>query len=311
MRETISFADYNTADYNFTLLFIWAPIINTHVAQYKELLLVRFFVEESQSKESVNKSFAGESISYIFPCGKICEDESNLKEAIEICIADSERLGARTSFVATLPHQVEWLKKYLSERESPIDYKIEEQRAYFDYIYDAEALITLKGKKYQSKRNFVNGFKRDNNWSYETINKGNIGEVALMNDEWCKLNGCGKNLSLQNEMCSVRQALNYFFDLDLEGGLIRVENRVVAFTIGEMLNKDTFLVHIEKAFYTVRGAYPIISQEFLTHMAEKYSFSYVNREDDTGDEGLRRAKMEYHPIKLAEKFKIELANKPY
>ena len=102
------------------------------------------------------------------------------------------------------------------------------------------------------------------------------------------------------ELCAVRNCFENFSALGLRGGLLRVDGRVVAYTMGLPLNSDTFIVHIEKAFSDVAGAYPMINREFAAHNCA--AFKYVNREDDVGDEGLRRAKLSYKPAILLEKF---------
>ena len=93
-------------------------------------------------------------------------------------------------------------------------------------------------------------------------------------------------------MC-LNQAMKYFDELHLEGGILRKAGEIVAFTIGERLNSDTYVVHFEKAFPEIQGAYPMINQQFVMHNCQEYS--YVNREDDAGDEGLRKAKLSYYP----------------
>ena len=93
--------------------------------------------------------------------------------------------------------------------------------------------------------------------------------------------------------------MRLYKELGLVGGLLRAEGRVVAFTLGEPVCDDTFVVHIEKAYAEVRGAYPLINQQFLEH--EVSAYPYVNREDDTGEEGLRKAKLSYKPVFMVEK----------
>ena len=161
------------------------------------------------------------------------------------------------------------------------------------------------------------------NWSYEQITAANLAECVKMNAEWCAQNGCGKDLSMEQESCAVGETLKNFEALKVKGGLLRLDNKVVAYTIGEMLNPDTFIVHIEKAFSDIRGAYPAMSREFIYHnMAnpktlvlpngkpneditiEDIGFKYINREDDAGDEGLRKAKLQFHPAFLLEKWTL-------
>jgi Uncharacterized conserved protein len=179
----------------------------------------------------------------------------------------------------------------------------------YDYIYSAQDLVFLKGKKFQSKRNFISRFKREEGWKYEEITASNLGECAVMNDKWCAKYGCGMDLSKNQEYCSVRCALENFVELKLSGGILRLNGEIVAFTIGEKMNSDTFLVHIEKAFADVVGAYPTIANEYLRHailneQTQELSVEFVNREDDAGNLGLREAKMQYHPLFLLEKFSV-------
>ena len=100
-------------------------------------------------------------------------------------------------------------------------------------------------------------------------------------------------------MCVTLNSLRLFEELELKGGLLRVNGEIVAFTMGEPISEDTFVVHIEKAFADVQGAYPMINQQFVEH--ECMNYKYVNREEDTGAEGLRKAKLSYRPVFLVEK----------
>ena len=113
-------------------------------------------------------------------------------------------------------------------------------------------------------------------------------------------NGCEEDTGKKNsEMCVTLNSLRLYKELDLCGGVLRAEGNVVAFSIGEPVSDDTFVVHIEKAFADVPGAYPMINQQFVEH--EVQGFSYVNREEDMGEMGLRSAKESYHPIFMVEK----------
>ena len=105
-------------------------------------------------------------------------------------------------------------------------------------------------------------------------------------------------------MCVTLNSLRLFEELNLRGGLLRANGEVVAFSIGEPLCDDTMVVHIEKAYADVQGAYPMINQQFLIH--EAAGFKYVNREEDMGDEGLRKAKESYRPAFLQEKGLVSL-----
>ena len=121
-----------------------------------------------------------------------------------------------------------------------------------------------------------------------------------MHDAWCEFSNCQHEEGLLEESCAVRRALEYFEELKLSGGAIKIKDGICAFSIGDRLNSDTFLVHIEKAFSDVQGAYPMINKQFVIHNCEDYKF--VNREEDTGDEGLRKAKLSYQPYEILKKY---------
>ena len=117
--------------------------------------------------------------------------------------------------------------------------------------------------------------------------------------KWRNQNGCEEDPEKNSEMCVTLNSLRLYKELELCGGVLRAEGKVVGFSIGESVSDDTFVVHIEKAFADVPGAYPMINQQFVEH--EMQGFSYVNREEDMGAEGLRSAKESYHPIFMVEK----------
>ena len=116
---------------------------------------------------------------------------------------------------------------------------------------------------------------------------------------WRSENACDEDDEKNAEMCVTLNALRLFEELELVGGVLKIDGEIVAFAIGEPLSKDTFVVHIEKAFASIQGAYPMINQQFVEHECMKYK--YVNREEDTGSEGLRKAKLSYRPAYLIEK----------
>ena len=182
----------------------------------------------------------------------------------------------------------------------PGQFQIEYNRDYADYVYETEKLATLAGKKLHGKRNHINKFKQIYpDWSYEPIDEKNVEECFQMALKWRNLNGCEDDPEKNAEMCVTLNFLRLFRELGMKGGLIRIEGRVVAFSIGEEVCEDTFVVHIEKAFPDIQGAYPMINQQFVLH--ECMDYKYVNREEDTGAEGLRKAKLSYHPVFLVEK----------
>ncbi|HPY94803.1 MAG TPA: phosphatidylglycerol lysyltransferase domain-containing protein [Clostridia bacterium] len=262
-------------EYNFTSNFIWREVYKLQAARFEDRLVVM--------SNADNPSF-------IFPSG-----EGPVEPVVR---AIDEYVSARGQQLVfnTLLNE-DWAKL---EAAFPGKFLIEPDRNDFDYVYDAQRLITLSGKKLASKRNHINKFLMDNsNWSYEPITKENIGDVHKMSLEWCLMAGCRENEDLFDESCAVEQAFKHFFSLGLTGGLLRLDGRVIAFAMGEELNEETYVVHVEKAFHEINGAYQMINQQFA--MANCEGYKYINREDDAGDEGLRRAKLSYDPALLVEK----------
>ena len=118
---------------------------------------------------------------------------------------------------------------------------------------------------------------------------------------WRELNGCEADEEKHAEICVTLNFLRLFEELEMRGGALRVNGDIVAFTLGEPvgMRQDTLVVHIEKAFSDIQGAYAVINQQFAIH--EGKDFRYINREDDVGEEGLRKAKLSYKPVFLIEK----------
>ena len=215
---------------------------------------------------------------------------------------------------------IEWLREYCRGRNKPFQmynltpehfaqleewypgrFRIEYDRDSADYVYESEKLATLSGKKLHSKRNHINKFKAlyDGRWTYEPVTAENVEECFQMALKWRDQNGCEDDPEKRGEICVTMNALRLFEELELKGGILKIDGEVVAFTIGEPVCSDTFVVHIEKAFADVEGAYPMINQQFVQHECGDYL--YVNREEDTGAEGLRKAKLSYRPVFMVEK----------
>ena len=276
IRQLLGYSDNRATEFNFTVLYIWRDIMHSRVCRVGDYLVVRFFPNGAPAPM------------YLFPSGRGTAEE--LKGVLESCMEDARQNGHPFLMASVQNGHREILENLFPDR-----FTFEPNRDYFDYIYSAEDLTFLRGKKFQSKRNFVSRFKRQEGWSYEPLGKDNLKECAAMSISWCAKYGCGKDPSMASESCSVKNALQNFEQLGLMGGLLRLNGEVVAFTIAEKTNSDTLLVHIEKAYGDIVGAYPAIANEFLRNSiveeGEQLSVKYINREDDAGDLGLREAKM--------------------
>lgn len=129
-----------------------------------------------------------------------------------------------------------------------------------DYIYNQADLALLAGKKYHGKRNHVAGFSKQYAWTYETIDDANAGEAADMATEWCKGKGNCADKGLKSENCAIREALRHRDELSLKGGLIRVDGKVIAFSLGSPISGTVFDVHVEKALPEYKGAYAVTTR---------------------------------------------------
>ncbi len=272
MSPLLAASDFMGSEYSFCNNLIWGKQYEIEVCRFEDRIL----------------ALAGRK-SFLFPAGS-----SALQPAMEAIFGYCAEAGipfrmhgicetAREELTALYPEKLHFV----------------EERNSFDYIYTTESLITLAGKKLHAKRNHINQFKLGD-WCFEQITPDNRAECLEMNRLWCEENGCSDDPSKQQEVCAVARAFRHYDQLGLVGGLLRLDGRVVAYTLGEPLNSDTFIVHFEKAFSEVRGAYPMINNQFVMHCAA--DFRYVNREEDMGIEGLRRAKLSYQPEILLAKY---------
>ncbi|MBR6696642.1 MAG: DUF2156 domain-containing protein [Lachnospiraceae bacterium] len=173
---------------------------------------------------------------------------------------------------------------------------------YSDYIYNVDELIRLSGRKYHGKKNHINYFLKNYSYSYEKINTSNIEECRILKNQWVEAEE--RTASADRESIAIDRAFDHYEELGLVGGLIRVNGAVKAFTFGEALNDEVFVTHVEKADATIRGLYPMINHEFAVN--ELSSYQYVNREEDMGIEGLRKAKQSYGPVLMWEKYEVKL-----
>lgn len=186
----------------------------------------------------------------------------------------------------------------------PDKFEFFEDRDAFEYIYRTEDLAYLRGKKYHSKKNHISYFEKNFDWHFEEITPKNIDRCRILNDQWERLNEQKEPEEIENEHEAISKAFGSFFELGLYGGILFVENEAVAFTFGEGLNGSTFCTHVEKAYANFRGAYQMINRELAKALLGKYEF--INREDDTGSEGLRNAKLSYRPVTLLTKYNARL-----
>jgi hypothetical protein len=245
-----------------------------------------------------------------------------------ICTASPQGLYAfqpigPPSRTATTRLLLEWLRDEKGEKNPRLeradqrlveelagtdDLRIEPVRDQFDYVYQTRDLIELAGRKYHSKRNHLHKFLQAYAFTYTALQEDHLQACLELSGLWCEIRRCEEDLNLTGEWEAIREACTHFHALAIQGGLILIENKVEAFALGELLNEQTAVVHIEKANPEIPGLYTMINQQFC----EK-SWPHVpsiNREQDLGEPGLRQAKLSYYPDHLVEKFRIQLLGLP-
>ena len=172
----------------------------------------------------------------------------------------------------------------------------------FDYLYLAEKLSTMGGKKLHGKRNFCNRFEKSHSWEFRRLTRDLIPTCMEMLGKWQDEFEVPPE-GLDEEHGAIIRAFMRYDALGLEGGVLFAEGQAVGFTIGEVISSDTFDVHFEKAFASIPGAYPMVCREFTRQLlADHPNIVYLNREDDMGQDNLREAKLEYAPELLLAKY---------
>ncbi len=195
-------------------------------------------------------------------------------------------------------------RRLAAELASRPQIRSEATREQFDYVYRAVDLCSLAGNKYHSKRNHINSLRRSYPFVYQPLAADLVAACLNLADRWCEFKRCAEDLNLTGEWEAVRLALRHYETLGLKGGVIMVRGQVEAFSLGELLNATTAVIHFEKANPQQSEFYTLINQQFCEHAWQEVEL--INREQDLGEPGLRRAKQSYHPLRLEEKFRLTL-----
>ena len=233
---------------------------------------------------------------YSYPLGVRADEELGdvIRRLMKHCAECGEKLRLQSIHPSKLP---------VIESLFPGAFDIKPSTDLFDYVYSAEKLISLSGKKRHAKRNFVNRFMSEHSWRIEPMTKDNVALTADMDGEWITEKDDSEYDTAFAEAMAIRTSLRHFDELELDGAFLYDGDTPCAFTIGERICRDTYVVHFEKAEASIAGAYPMINREFVRMIKEKYpEIEYINREDDMGLENLRKAKQSYYPEFMEEKY---------
>lgn len=259
------------SQYNFTNLYMWRHELKPTVCEFKDYLCI-------------HTKYYGHEMA-LFPIG---ESLAGARCAIDMML---ETFGNKLTF-AVLDDE----KSAALEALYPGKFKFYENRANYDYVYLTERLITLSGKKLHAKRNHINKFKAEFDYEYKSLNTGLLKYCEEIERSWLENKDDMSERDKKSELLSTMNVLDNFDYLGCRGGIVFIDGKPAAYSIGEMMTDKTALIHIEKADRNIEGLYPIINQ--LTCENEFSDSLFVDREEDMGLETLRKAKLSYHPDKL-------------
>lgn len=263
-------------EYNFANLFLWGRQKAT-VHQGNLAFFCQF------NRRSV----------YLFPLGE------NLKPTLDAIISDSRKRGIPCRLTSLTREDIQLLEQWY-----PGQFYFQPDRDSYDYIYSIDALADLSGKKLQKKRNHCNRFHllHPHCESFPITEENTPAVLAMVEAWYAQKKAADPTASFHLEQAAITRALRYRDSLGLEGIALTEKGRIIAMTLGSFLSEDTFDVQFEKALDDYDGAYAFINREFARFLRKKYpALKWLNREDDLGIEGLRKAKLSYCPDRLVEK----------
>lgn len=279
--ERVSASGTRSADYSFGNMFMWD-------GRYRQLVC-------DFGGRLVALAHAHGAPIYPFPVGS---------GELEPVIVEMRKYAGENGFPFVIRGVEESGREQL-EQLFPGKFAFTEDRVFADYIYSAEKLDTLAGKKLHAKRNYVNRFCAEREWSFRALEKADFPVCLNLLRLW-RAEGREHDDYASGEHEAIVRAFEYYEELELVGGALFAGGELIAFTIGERISADTVDVHFEKADAEIDGAYVMINREFVRLLRSRWpELEYINREDDVGLENLRRSKMSYHPEYLLRKFTAE------
>jgi len=264
------------SDLNFSNFFMWSRAYGLTVSYLAELDFWLLLAKPPKWKPF-----------FFVPIGD-WSDRDKLREVID----QMHRVASQEGIQFFLRRVPENMLNILQQLDPALQYR--EDRNTFDYLYSSESLSKLAGRKLHGKRNHLNQFLRKYEWSYHKVDREIAAECLQLATPWFDLHAVE-----DMENIAMERMLQNYEALELTGGVIRINGEIQALTVGERLNRETVVIHIEKANTEYDGIYAAINQQFV----ERNWFDY-NREEDMGLEGLRQVKLSYQPLRLVKKFNV-------
>ncbi|MBC8070128.1 MAG: DUF2156 domain-containing protein [Deltaproteobacteria bacterium] len=258
-------AQHPLCEYSFGALFAWQAVYDTHWASFADRwLLVRYLADGHER--------------FVCPVG----DDSDVRPAVDTCLRLLQRRGEDP--------RIDFVPARVAERLRRDGYTLVDDRDNADYVYSREELAELPGRRHHRKRNHVAAFLREGEHRFEPLTVENHREALALAER------ASGDLGAP-EISALMRGLENHEQLGFMGRLLRGHHgRATGLALGEPLDAETFVVHFEIADRTYPGAYQALCQ--LYSRAVPPHFRFINREQDMGAPGLRRAKLSYHPLRL-------------
>lgn len=280
ISQLLKKSNFMGAEYSFANNMAWSRLSNSLITRYKNFYTV--LMPES------------DMYTFTFPAGS-----GDYIEFFNILREYSKLHNKKCAIFGVTKENLALFKENFSNQ-----YSCEYLDDSSDYIYLASDLINLSGKKYHGKRNHLK--KMDNyNWTYNRLSKKDFDDCILFSTNIYNQKQGFNNHSAMVEQYAIDTFFKYYDIFNLMGITIRIDGKLVAFSIGEKLNSNTVVVHIEKADTSYEGLYVLINNLFVKEFCNSNDIIYVNREEDLGIEGIRKAKQSYHPIFKLEKYLVK------
>jgi uncharacterized protein len=274
-RRQLALCGQIASDYSFTNLFGWGPEYGLAWAWHDGLVWIR---------------------------------QAHPFTALWAPVGDWEAVDwpSRISAVSSMAERIIRIPEALRQiwqNAIPDEVGLLESRGQWDYLYRIEELAQLSGNRFHKKKNLVNQFKKNYPFEYLPFGPEMVRQALAMQQDWCTWRDCENHETLGAENKAIARVLDQWRNLKgLTGGALRVEDNLVAYTIAERMPDQTVVIHFEKGNPEYKGSYQAINQLFLESLDP--GADLVNREQDLDDDGLRKAKLSYHPVAYVKKYEL-------
>ena len=277
--EIVRAENSRSADYNFGNIFIWDRYYQQLICRFGDRMLTKLRYEGSPA--------------FVLPIGS-----GPRRPAVDALRAFADHRG-----YPLVIRGITTVHREQLEAEYPGRFRDEPETKNFDYIYRAEKLATYAGKSMHGKKNHCNRFEAEHDWRFVPLTRELIPGCLDMMVVWNEENRARLDSSIRYEHDALIRAFAAYEKLGLEGGVLFADGKIVGFSLGEIVNRDTFDVHFEKAEIDMNGAYPMVCRELTRMLMDRHpELTYINREDDMGLDSLRQSKLSYKPEYLLEKY---------